>query len=83
MAPKPQITKALDAMKDIGIPVHTTKRVLKKLLQVYENNWEYIEAENYRVLADAILDLQESKVQPKLLGHYLVGFCLFFFKLAF
>nr|XP_010920299.1 probable inactive histone-lysine N-methyltransferase SUVR1 isoform X1 [Elaeis guineensis] len=61
MAPKPQITKALDAMKDIGIPVHTTKRVLKKLLQVYENNWEYIEAENYRVLADAILDLQESK----------------------
>ncbi|KAG1354014.1 Histone-lysine N-methyltransferase SUVR4 [Cocos nucifera] len=61
MAPKPQITKALNAMMDIGIPVHTTKPVLKKLLQVYENNWEYIEAENYRVLADAILDLQESK----------------------
>ncbi|XP_038973015.1 probable inactive histone-lysine N-methyltransferase SUVR2 isoform X2 [Phoenix dactylifera] len=61
MALKPQIAKALNAMKDIGIPVHTTKPVLKKLLQVYENNWEYIEAENYRVLADAILDLQESK----------------------
>ncbi|RRT51478.1 hypothetical protein B296_00027503 [Ensete ventricosum] len=48
-------------MKAIGIPTQMAKPVLKNLLKVYENNWEYIEAENYRVLADAILDMQESQ----------------------
>ncbi|KAJ8498673.1 hypothetical protein OPV22_009225 [Ensete ventricosum] len=52
---------ALNAMKAIGIPTQMAKPVLKNLLKVYENNWEYIEAENYRVLADAILDMQESQ----------------------
>nr|XP_018684024.1 PREDICTED: probable inactive histone-lysine N-methyltransferase SUVR2 isoform X4 [Musa acuminata subsp. malaccensis] len=52
---------ALNAMKAIGIPMQMAKPVLKNLLKVYENNWEYIEAENYRVLADAILDIQESQ----------------------
>nr|CAD1844181.1 unnamed protein product [Ananas comosus var. bracteatus] len=60
--PKEKIAAAIRAMKAIGIPKHTVKPVLKNLLIVYENNWEYIEAENFRVLADAVLDLQESKV---------------------
>lgn len=63
MAPIPErALVALKAMKAIGFPMHVAKPVLKNLLKVYDNNWEYIEAENYRVLADAILDAQESKV---------------------
>ncbi|KAG6496762.1 hypothetical protein ZIOFF_044634 [Zingiber officinale] len=62
MAPVPaKAMAALNAMKAIGIPMQTAKLVLKKLLKVYDNNWEHIEAENYRVLADAILDMQESE----------------------
>ncbi|OAY63725.1 Histone-lysine N-methyltransferase SUVR2, partial [Ananas comosus] len=64
--PKEKIAAAIRAMKAIGIPKHTVKPVLKNLLIVYENNWEYIEAENFRVLADAVLDLQESKVDEQL-----------------
>ncbi|XP_010936035.1 probable inactive histone-lysine N-methyltransferase SUVR2 [Elaeis guineensis] len=67
MAPIPErALVALKAMKAIGFPMHVAKPVLKNLLKLYDNNWEYIEAENYRVLADAILDAQESKdVAPK------------------
>ncbi|WOK98051.1 putative inactive histone-lysine N-methyltransferase SUVR2 isoform X1 [Canna indica] len=66
MAPIPaKALAALNAMKAIGIPMQTAKPVLKNLLKVYDNNWEYIEAENYRVLADAILDMQESQAMEK------------------
>lgn len=58
---KQKATDALNAMRAIGISKHTAKPVLKNLLKLYDNNWEYIEAENYRVLADAIFDMQESK----------------------
>ncbi|KAI0500505.1 hypothetical protein KFK09_018719 [Dendrobium nobile] len=51
-------------MKLIGFDQAKAKAVLKKLLKVYENNWEYIEAENYRLLADSILDDKES-VDPE------------------
>lgn len=65
MAPIPErAVAAVKAMKAIGFSGHAVKPVLKNLLKVYENNWEYIEAENYRVLADAILDAQESKDAP-------------------
>ncbi|XP_020593651.1 probable inactive histone-lysine N-methyltransferase SUVR1 isoform X2 [Phalaenopsis equestris] len=63
MAPSAQTQRALSAvkaMKLIGFDQAKAKTVLKKLLKVYENNWEYIEAENYRLLADSILDDEES-----------------------
>lgn len=75
--PKEKIAAAIRAMKAIGIPKHTVKPVLKNLLIVYENNWEYIEAENFRVLADAVLDLQESKVHTISLSAF-QNFHLFF-----
>ncbi|XP_038874401.1 probable inactive histone-lysine N-methyltransferase SUVR2 isoform X4 [Benincasa hispida] len=62
MAPNPRVTKAFRAMKEIGISEDKTKPVLKKLLKLYDKNWELIEEENYRVLADAIFDEEESKV---------------------
>lgn len=51
---------AVKAMKLIGFDQRVAKPALKKLLKVYENNWEYIEAENYRLLVDSILDNEES-----------------------
>lgn len=61
MAP-PRVHMAINAMKAIGIPPQTVKPVLKRLLKAYGNNWTLIEDENYRVLADAIFDIDDSKV---------------------
>ncbi|XP_022991427.1 probable inactive histone-lysine N-methyltransferase SUVR2 isoform X2 [Cucurbita maxima] len=61
MAPNPRVLKAFRAMKDIGISEDKTKPVLKKLLKLYDKNWELIEEENYRVLADSIFDEEDSK----------------------
>ncbi|KAI9180990.1 hypothetical protein LWI28_010023 [Acer negundo] len=47
-------------MKAIGITEIKVKPVLKKLLRLYEKNWELIEEENYRVLADAIFDEEDD-----------------------
>ncbi|KAK1260511.1 Histone-lysine N-methyltransferase SUVR4 [Acorus gramineus] len=61
MAPPQKVVQALNAMKAIGIPVQRAKPVLRDLLKVYENNWELIEEENYRVLADAIFETDDTK----------------------
>ncbi|XP_022758512.1 probable inactive histone-lysine N-methyltransferase SUVR2 isoform X2 [Durio zibethinus] len=66
MAPNPRIVRAFRSMKEIGISEEKVKPVLKKLLKLYDKNWELIESENYRVLADAIFDEEDSKVsEPK------------------
>lgn len=65
MAPDPKITKAFKAMKLLGISENKVKPVLKRLLKLYDKNWELIEGENYRVLADAIFEEEDNKV------HYL------------
>ncbi|XP_022727454.1 probable inactive histone-lysine N-methyltransferase SUVR2 isoform X2 [Durio zibethinus] len=61
MAPNPRIGRAFRAMKELGISEEKVKPVLKKLLKLYDKNWELIESENYRVLADAIFDEEDSK----------------------
>ncbi|XP_020597831.1 probable inactive histone-lysine N-methyltransferase SUVR2 isoform X2 [Phalaenopsis equestris] len=64
MAPSAQLQRAiaaLKAMKRLGFDQGVSKAILKELLKVYGNNWEYIEDENYRLLADAILDSLEAK----------------------
>ena len=62
MPPNQRVVKAFRAMREIGIPEEKTKPVLKNLLKLYEKNWELIEVENYRALADAIFDSEESEV---------------------
>lgn len=62
MAPNPRVVQAFRTMKEIGISEEKVKPVLKKLLKLYEKNWELIESENYRVLADAIFEEEDSKV---------------------
>lgn len=64
MAPNPRVRKAFHAMKVIGIPEEKVKPVLKDLLKLYDRNWELIEEENYRALADAILERDEMEVIP-------------------
>ncbi|KXG30647.1 histone-lysine N-methyltransferase SUVR4 [Sorghum bicolor] len=50
-----KIDDAIKSTADFGFSKETVLRVLKKLLKVYDGNWEHIEADNYSVLADAIL----------------------------
>ncbi|GLT41305.1 hypothetical protein SLA2020_153800 [Shorea laevis] len=52
-------------MRELGISEKTVKPVLKKLLKLYEKNWELIEAENYRALVDAIFEEEDAKVSDK------------------
>ncbi|XP_062191430.1 histone-lysine N-methyltransferase SUVR4-like [Phragmites australis] len=56
--------KALDAMKLLGFSRKQAAPVLKQLFKLFNNNWEPIEDECYRALADAILDAQDSKPTP-------------------
>lgn len=48
-------------MHAIGIQSETVTPVLENLLKLYDYNWEYIEADNFRVLTDAIFDDPEPK----------------------
>ncbi|KAJ8899362.1 hypothetical protein K2173_018336 [Erythroxylum novogranatense] len=58
----PRILKALHAMKALGISEAKVKPVLKKLYKLYDKNWDLIEQENYRALADAIFEEEDAKV---------------------
>ncbi|PHT30269.1 hypothetical protein CQW23_30139 [Capsicum baccatum] len=62
MPPNPRVKKAFRAMKNIGISEEKVKPVLKSLLKLYDKNWELIEEENYRALADAIFEKEEAEV---------------------
>jgi len=62
MAPNKRVLAAYRAMGGLGIDESTVKSALKKLLKVFDKNWELIEAENYRVLADAIFEEDDNMV---------------------
>ncbi|KOM30165.1 hypothetical protein LR48_Vigan967s003700 [Vigna angularis] len=62
MAPNPRVIAAFSAMANLGIHESKVKPVLKKLLKLYDKNWELIEEESYRTLADAIFEEEENKL---------------------
>ncbi|KAF3791908.1 Histone-lysine N-methyltransferase [Nymphaea thermarum] len=66
MAPHSRFNSAVQAMGDIGIPSKTVKPILRKLLELYEDNWALIEEESYRALADAIFEQQDSQNDAKI-----------------
>lgn len=80
MAPDPRVLKAFKAMKAIGISENKAKPVLKKLLKLYEKNWELIEEENYRALADAIFEEEDAMVHLLFFFHlwFSCDVCLFY-----
>ncbi|ONK63914.1 uncharacterized protein A4U43_C07F20220 [Asparagus officinalis] len=61
MAPPPRARSALQAMKNLGFSSKVAAPLLKKLLEVYDNNWQLIEDNGYQVLIDSILEEQELK----------------------
>lgn len=69
MAPNTHVKRAFKAMNDLGITDAQVKPVLKNLLILYDKNWELIAEDNYRALADAIFDSQESHVSLPFLSH--------------
>ncbi|KAL8193604.1 hypothetical protein R6Q57_026739 [Mikania cordata] len=56
-----KVRKAISAMKGLGISPEVVKPVLKNLLQLYDGNWELIEEDKYRTLADAIFESLDDK----------------------
>ncbi|KAM7257480.1 hypothetical protein ACFE04_013221 [Oxalis oulophora] len=61
MAPNPRLAKAFSAMKQLGITEEKVRPVLRKLLILYDKNWQLIEEGNYRVLVDAIFDEEDNR----------------------
>jgi hypothetical protein len=55
----------------IGVDRKTVSQALDDLLKVYDYNWEHIEADDFRVLTDAIFDEPDPKVQTV---HFLLIF---------
>ncbi|KAI4364095.1 hypothetical protein MLD38_020232 [Melastoma candidum] len=61
MAPNPRASAALTTMKSLGIGKEKVKPVLKRLLKLYDKNWELIEEDGYRALVDAIFEEEEEE----------------------
>lgn len=76
----PRVVKAFAVTRALGLHDEEVRPVLKKLLQVYEKNWELIEEDNYRTLVDAFFELKEKEVN--LLTHILfsLGVSCYFFQ---
>lgn len=58
-----KFVRALKAMKPLGLTSNDVSPVLKRLLKVYDNEWPLIEAESYRVLADAVFESREEQFE--------------------
>lgn len=76
--PNPKVIAAFRAMTNLGIHESKVKPVLKKLIKLYEGNWELIEEENYRALVDAIFEDEDNQVYTiSCINIYFFLFCLF------
>lgn len=62
---KARAANAFRAMKELGISQDKVRPVLKNLLKLFDKKWEPIEAENYRALADAIFESDETSVSDR------------------
>ncbi|XP_047335682.1 histone-lysine N-methyltransferase SUVR4-like [Impatiens glandulifera] len=60
MTPNSRVVKASNAMRNLGVSEEKIMFVLEKLLKLYDKNWQLIEEDNYRVLADAIFERDET-----------------------
>ncbi|CAM6103218.1 unnamed protein product [Calypogeia fissa] len=58
---KERVNKAVNSLEPYGLKRPEIVSTLTDLLKVYNNEWEFIEAENYRTLIDSIFEAQEDK----------------------
>lgn len=58
MSHKARAQRALAAMNSLGFSKKLAYPVLKRLHNLYDKKWELIEDDNYRALAEAVLDAQ-------------------------
>lgn len=76
MAPNQKIKKACKAME--LFPETKVRSVLKTLLKTYDNKWDFIEDEDYKVLLDALLDEADAQVCFLINVHAFEFICLIF-----
>ncbi|GAU21877.1 hypothetical protein TSUD_33740 [Trifolium subterraneum] len=61
MSSNPRFINAFNAMETLGISKEEVKPVLRNLLELFDENWELIEDDNYRALIDAYFESKEDK----------------------
>ncbi|CAN1129325.1 Histone-lysine N-methyltransferase SUVR4 [Linum perenne] len=54
--------RAFEATKALGLPKNEVKPVLLELLKSSDYNWDFIEAEDYKILVETYFEAMESKV---------------------
>uniref|UniRef100_A0A453D1P5 WIYLD domain-containing protein n=1 Tax=Aegilops tauschii subsp. strangulata TaxID=200361 RepID=A0A453D1P5_AEGTS len=62
---KERFDAAVTYLGAIGIQRETVSPVLTNLLELYDHNWEFIEADDFRVLTDAIFDEPDRKEEQQ------------------
>ncbi|KAM3370468.1 hypothetical protein ACQJBY_018037 [Aegilops geniculata] len=63
---KERFDAAVTYLGAIGIQRETVSPVLTNLLELYDHNWEFIEADDFRVLTDAIFDEPDPKEEQQM-----------------
>jgi hypothetical protein len=56
--------KACNAMKTLGFNRAKARKVVKRLFKLFDDNWEPIEEDNYRILIDAMLEDGNNEPMP-------------------
>lgn len=56
--------KAWNAMKALGFTKTKVGKVVKRLFKLFDDNWEPIEEDNYRILIDAMLEDGSNEPMP-------------------
>ncbi|XP_047072174.1 histone-lysine N-methyltransferase SUVR4-like isoform X3 [Lolium rigidum] len=56
--------KAWNAMKALGFTKTKVGKVVKRLFKLFDDNWEPIEEDNYRILIDAMLEDASNEPMP-------------------
>eukprot|EP01018_Ginkgo_biloba_P036069 Gb_27274 [translate_table: standard] len=58
---KERFNQVLQAMKSIGLSTNTVTPILKRRIELYDSEWDLIEAKSYKVLADAMFTSQDEQ----------------------
>lgn len=72
MDPREKVRRAYNAMECLGVSAKNVKPALKRLLKLYDKNWQLIEEDNYRTLADAIFEYEDDEVYVLFIVNFVI-----------
>lgn len=65
-----KIAEACKSLSNFGFPEEKVKATLSRLVKLYNNEWKFIEEENYRQVIDMLMEENEEGVKVNLIAFY-------------